>query len=29
MAQEQVKTLITGMLSETVGDKTLVVKFEE
>ena len=29
MAQEQTKTLITGMLSETVGDKTLVVKFEE
>lgn len=29
MAQEQAKTLITGMLSETVGDKTLVVKFEE
>ena len=29
MAQEQAKTLITGMLSEMVGDKTLVVKFEE
>lgn len=29
MAQEQVKTLLTGMLSETIGDKTLVVKFEE
>lgn len=27
--QEQAKTLITGMLSETIGDKTLVIKFEK
>lgn len=29
MAREQAKTLITGMLSETIGDKTLVIKFEK
>ena len=29
MAQEQAKTLITGMLSETIEDKTLVIKFEK